>query len=144
MKLSTRTRYGIRAMVELATSYGEGPLQSRVIAERQDISAKYLEQLIGILRTGGFVRSIRGSKGGYVLAKPPNEIKLSELFNSLEGPVITTECLVGDASCTRASDCVTRQLWSQVQDAVVGILESITLQDMVDKVQKNRGLYYQI
>ncbi|RKY23092.1 MAG: Rrf2 family transcriptional regulator, partial [Planctomycetota bacterium] len=74
MKLSTRTRYGVRALLELAGSYGKGPLQIKVIAHRQDISVKYLEQLIAILKSAGLVKSIRGSKGGYVLAKTPNQI----------------------------------------------------------------------
>ena len=85
MKLSTRTRYGIRAMLELAQDQGKGPLQIKVIGQRQDISIKYLEQLMAILRSSGFVRSVRGSKGGYLLAKAPNQIKISDLFFCLEG-----------------------------------------------------------
>ena len=115
MKLSTRTRYGIRAILELAVNNNKGPLQTKIIAERQDISGKYLEQLLAALKSAGFVRSIRGSKGGYVLAKPENQIKLSDVFNALEGPVITVECLENESYCAQVADCVVRQVWAQLQ-----------------------------
>ena len=92
MKLSTRTRYGIRAIIELAQHEGKRPLQLKLIAERQGISVKYLEQLMSMLRASGVVRSIRGSKGGYILARAPEQIKLSEVFRCLEGPVTTADC----------------------------------------------------
>lgn len=132
MKLSTRTRYGVRSVLELAKHYGEGPLQIKVIAERQEISVKYLEQLMAMLKTGGFVRSIRGSRGGYLLAKPPNQIRLSEVFISLEGPVMTVDCVEDESMCSRVADCLTRQVWREVQDTILGVLESKTLQDMLD------------
>lgn len=144
MKLSTRTRYGIRAILELAVSHGKKPLQTKIIAQRQHISVKYLEQLMATLKAGGFVRSIRGSKGGYILAKAPNRIKLSDVFNALEGPVITVECLENKSYCMRIADCVARQVWAQVQEAIETVLESITLQDLVDRTEDKRTLNYQI
>jgi len=144
VKLSTRTRYGIRAILELAGNYGKGPLQIKTIAQRQEISGKYLEQLMTILKSAGFVKSIRGSKGGYILAKPPNQIKLNEVFNALEGPVVTVECIENDSYCARVADCVARQVWVQVQEAIGAVLQSITLQDLVDKTRKNKMLNYQI
>lgn len=144
MKLSTRTRYGIRAMLELAGKYGEGPLQIKVIANRQDISVKYLEQLMAMLRSGGFVRSIRGSKGGYVLSKVPAQIKLDELFTCLEGPVVTVECVEDENYCARAADCVTRQVWAQMQAAMVKVLQSMTLQDLVNRTKERKNLDYHI
>ena len=144
MKLSTRTRYGIRAMLELAENYGEGPLQIKVIANRQDISVKYLEQLMAMLRSGGFVRSIRGSKGGYMLSKVPAQIKLDELFTCLEGPVVTVECVEDENYCARAADCVTRQVWAQVQAAMVKVLQSMTLQDLVNRTKERKNLDYHI
>ena len=145
MKLSTRARYGIRAILELAGNPGKGPLQIKTIAQRQDISVKYLEQLMAILKSAGFVRSIRGSKGGYVLAKAPNQIKLSDVFNCLEGPsVITAECVENESYCARAADCVARQLWLQVQEAIETILQSVTLQDLVDRTKNSKTLDYQI
>jgi Rrf2 family protein len=144
VKLSTRTRYGVRAALDLAENGGHRPLQLKVIAEHQDISVKYLEQLMNILRSAGFVRSVRGSKGGYVLAKPPAQIKLSDIFNSLEGPVITAECVEDESYCARAADCVVKQVWAQVQQAVKNVLESITLQDLVDKAKDTKTLDYHI
>lgn len=144
MKLSTRTRYGIRAILELAENDSGKPLQLRVIAKRQELSLKYLEQLMATLKLSGFVRGIRGAKGGYILAKAANEIKLSEVFTCLEGPVITSECVENEEYCMRASDCVARDVWKQIQDAVKGILESITLQDLVDRARNKKTFDYQI
>jgi len=145
MKLSTRTRYGIRAILELAENHGRGPLQVKIIAQRQGISVKYLEQLMAILKSAGFVRSIRGSKGGYILAKAANKIKLSDVFKSLEGPsAITAECLENESYCARTADCVARQVWAQMQEAIMAVLQSITLQDLVDRAKDKRTLNYQI
>ncbi len=145
MKLSTRTRYGTRAILELAENHGQGPLQVKIIAHRQGISVKYLEQLMAILKSAGFVRSIRGSKGGYILAKAANKIKLSDVFKSLEGPsAITVECLENESYCARTADCVARQVWAQMQEAIMAVLQSITLQDLVDRAKDKRALNYQI
>jgi len=144
VKLSTRTRYGIRAVIEVALSHGKGPLQTRAIAQRQNLSVKYLEQLMALLKSGGFVRSIRGSKGGYVLARPPNQIKLSDVFNALEGSVITVECLEDENYCAQVADCIARQLWAQVQEAIENVLRSITLQDLIDKAEDKKTPDYQI
>ena len=133
MKLSSRSRYGLRAILDLALEYGKGPQPIRVIAKREDISNKYLEQLMTILKTSGLVRSLRGPKGGYLLAKPPKEIKLREVFTVLEGPLVTVECLQHPDFCSRCAECITRQVWSEVQDAMLGVLESINLQDLVDR-----------
>ena len=144
MKLSTRTRYGIRAILELAESYRKGPLQLKIIAQHQDISVKYLEQIIAMLKSGGFVKSIRGAKGGYVLAKAPNQIKLSDVFDCLEGRVTTVECIEDEDYCARVADCVARQLWVRVQEAIDSVLQSITLQDLLDRAKDKRALDYQI
>jgi Rrf2 family protein len=144
MKLSTRTRYGMRAIIELAENNRKGPLQLRVIAQRQDISAKYLEQLMVVLKSAGLVRSIRGAKGGYVLAKTPKQIKLSDVFNCLEGTVTTVQCVENEDYCRRSPDCAARKVWIQVQEAIDGVLNSITLHDVVDKARGDRALDYQI
>ena len=144
MKLSTRTRYGIRAILELAKNDGNGPLQIKTIAQHQDISVKYLEQLMTILKSSGFVRSIRGSKGGYLLARAPNEIRLNEVFNCLEGLATTVDCVRDSHYCQRTADCVTRQVWTQVQNAIKNVLQSITLQDLVDRTKDEHMLDYQI
>ncbi len=144
MKLSTRTRYAVRAIIELAQHDSNRPLQLKIIAQRQDISVKYLEQLMAILRSAGFVRSIRGSKGGYVLARAPNQIKLNEVLHRLEGTVSTVECVENEDYCSRSADCASRYLWVQVEQAIEKVLEAITLQDLVDKAKDEKKLNYQI
>lgn len=141
MKLSTRTRYGIRAVIELAQHREKRPLQLKLIAERQGISIKYLEQLMSLLRSSGFIRSIRGSRGGYALARPAEDIKLSDIFRCLEGTVMTAECTENKDYCERAADCVAREVWIQVEEAVQGVLSSITLADMVKRVESPRFNY---
>lgn len=121
----------------MAQSHGKGPLPLKVIARRQDISVKYLEQLMAILRSAGLVKSVRGAKGGYILAKTPKQIKISELFRVLEGAsLITVECVQDKDYCRRAADCTVRQLWTQVQQAVDGVLDSITLQELVARTEQ--------
>ena len=144
MKLSTRTRYGIRAILELAENYGNGPLQLRVIARDQGVSVKYLEQLMAMLKSAGIVRSVRGSKGGYILAKAPAQIRVSDCFQCLEGSVITTECVEDEKFCVRTNDCIARQVWTEVQAAVMGVLQSMTLQTLVDRSKENNAINYHI
>ncbi len=143
MKLSTRTRYGMRAIIELAQYEGKRPLQLKAIADRQAISVKYLEQLMSLLRSAGFVRSVRGSKGGYVLARPADQVRLHEIFRCLEGPVTTTECTADSDVCKRSADCVARDIWMQVEAAVQDVLSAITLAD-VAKQSDARASEYQI
>ena len=144
MKLSTRTRYGIRAVLELAENYGKGPVQLKIIARDQGISVKYLEQLMAALKSAGIVSSVRGSKGGYVLAKSPDQVRLSDCFNCLEGPVVTVECVENDSYCPRIGDCIARDVWAEVQIAVMTVLKSMTLQSLLDKSKHDTNLHYQI
>jgi Rrf2 family cysteine metabolism transcriptional repressor len=145
MKISTRCRYGLRAILELAMEYGKGPLQIKIIAERQDISNKYLEQIMAILKSVGLVRSIRGAKGGYILAKEPKNIRISDVFVALEGPLVTVDCVDHPEFCTRCTDCVTRHVWTEIQDSIMNVMTAITLQDLVDKSQTGKDtLDYQI
>jgi len=144
MKLSTRTRYGVRAILELAEHAAKGPLQLKIIAQRQDISAKYLEQLMAILKSAGLVRSIRGAKGGYVLAKDPNQIRLNQVFHCLEGPVTTAECVENEDYCRRTADCAVRHVWIQMHQAIEDVLQSTTLQDLIDKAKEQGMPDYQI
>lgn len=144
MKLSTRTRYGIRAVLELAENYGKKPIQLKVIAHHQGISVKYLEQLMAILKSSGIVGSVRGARGGYILAKPPDQIKLSDCFLCLEGPVVTVECVDNTDYCPRVCDCIARSVWAQVQKAVLAVLESMTLQSLLEKTIRDKKLHYHI
>jgi len=145
MKLSTRSRYGLRAVLELAIEYGKAPMQISSIAQREKISNKYLEQLMSTLKSYGLVRSVRGPKGGYLLAKAPGDIKLSDVFAALEGPMITVECVEHPEFCARCTDCITRQVWVDVQSAMMSVLESRTLQDLVEKTtESDKAANYQI
>lgn len=130
--------------MELATSGSDRPLHIKTIAQRQGISVKYLEQLMAMLKTAGFVRSVRGSRGGYILAKAADQIKLSDCFRVLEGPVATVECVEDNSFCQRTADCVVRDIWVRVQEAIETVLESVTLQDLADKAQSSSMANYQI
>ncbi|MBP7049967.1 MAG: Rrf2 family transcriptional regulator [Phycisphaerae bacterium] len=141
MKLSTRTRYGMRAIIELAQHEDKRPLQLKTIAERQDISVKYLEQLMSMLRSAGFVRSVRGSKGGYTLGRPADQITLSEIFRCLEGAVTTAECVDEESYCSRSADCAARDVWVRVEKAIQDVLGSIRLSDLVRKSKNGRAEY---
>jgi Rrf2 family transcriptional regulator, cysteine metabolism repressor len=133
MKISTKIRYGARAMVELASHYGEGPIELKEIAKKENISLKYLEQVINPLRTDGLVKAVRGAKGGYSLAKPPSEICLYDVIETLEGPLNLLDCLHDAKACQKVSSCVTREIWKEVSDAISKIFYSVTLEDMVNR-----------
>ena len=133
MKLSTRTRYGTRALLEMALHWDEGPILMRDIAQRQDVSLPYLEQLIGPLVAGGIVRSTRGAKGGVELARPPQEVKLSEVIGILEGSLAPADCLKDPSVCDRSQSCVTRDIWHEMGQAMNSVLEANTLQDLVER-----------
>lgn len=136
MKLSTRGRYGTRALLDLALHQGEEPVLLKDIAEREQISVRYLEHLITPLIAGGIVRTTRGAKGGVSLAKPPNEIKLSEVIQLLEGSVAPVECVNSPGICSRSKSCVTRDIWGELKQAMDGILKSTTLQDLVERQKR--------
>ena len=146
MKLSTKGRYGTRALVDLALHPGDEPAQLKQIAQRQDIPLQYLEHLITPLKAGGLVRSIRGPKGGVSLSRPPHEIKLSEIIQLLEGSLAPTECVDEPAMCSRSNSCATREIWCDLKTAMDGILGSRTLQDLVerqrDKEEAEATMYY--
>jgi Rrf2 family protein len=134
-------------MVELACHYGEGPIELREIAKREDISLKYLEQVIVPLRTAGLVKSARGSKGGYSLAKHPSEICLNDLVETLDGPLNLIECLKDPKVCQKVPYCITRDIWQEVSEAIDGVFRSVTLEDMVHRKKEKEARFqsmYQI
>ncbi len=147
MKLSTRTRYATRALLDLALHDGEAPVPLKDTAERQQISLTYLEHLVGPLIAAGILRSTRGAKGGISLAKPPEEIKLSEVVYLFEGSLAPVECVTNPEICTRSELCVTRDIWDEMKKAMNGVLGSITLQDVVERQknkQQSKGMMYYI
>ena len=127
-------------MLQLAFQYGKGPIDLKEIAKKEDISLKYLEQVIIPLRTGGLVKAIRGSKGGYSLAKHPSGITLNDLIEVLEGPLNLIECLGDPTACQKVASCVTRDIWNEVSQAIDRIFKSITLEDMVNRKREKEGL----
>jgi len=140
-----KSRYGFRAILEIAAGGEKKTIQLGIIAKQQDISSKYLEQIVAVLKSADLVRSIRGPRGGYYLARPAGEINLSDIFLALEGPPVLVECIQHPKHCPRCGDCVTRGLWMEMQNAMLGVLESKTLQDMVDNLDKNdENVNYQI
>jgi len=132
MKLSTRSLYGTRMMLDLAQHYDEGPIQIRGIAKREDISVKYLEQLIIPLKKVNFIKSIRGPKGGHMLAKPPEEITVGEIVKVLEGGIDLSDCIENPDECNRSSFCLTRGIWEEATKAMYDKLNSITLSKMIE------------
>ena len=133
MRLSTRGRYGTRLMVDLAQHYADGPIPLAEIAKRQDLSAKYLEQLIILLKGNGLIRSTRGRRGGYMLARKPEEINLGEIIETLEGRLAIVDCVTDPELCDRSPECPTRGIWVGMTDILKKQLFSLNLQDVAQK-----------
>jgi Rrf2 family protein len=131
MKLSTKGRYGVRLMLDLAIHHGDGPVLLRDIAKRQGISEKYLWNLIHPLKTLGLVNSIRGAHGGYVLAKDPSEINLKDILIALEGSLCFVDCVDKPSLCKRSFSCIFRDVWCGVSNDFLQTLENITLEKMI-------------
>ena len=141
MKLSTRGRYGARALVELAKHYGQGPLPLKEIAERQQIPLKYLEQIAMTLKGAELIKSVRGPSGGYVLTRTPDKVHLLEIIEALEGSLSFVSCVKDPSSCERVASCAFNDLWKRISVETSKILRSVTLADMVQSdSQKKDGL----
>lgn len=143
MRLSTKGRYGLRAMLEIALNEQQEPIAIRTIAERQDISDRYLEQLLIQLKKAGLVKSIRGSQGGYILGRKSRDITVGEIIRALEGPIAPVECIseLNPEECDRSGFCVTRGIWTRLRDAISEVLDSYTLWDLVTESREcNRQL----
>jgi len=138
MKLSTRGRYGVRTLLDLALHQGEGLVLLKDIARRQEFSLSYLEHLIAPLIAAGLVKSTRGVGGGVSLVKSPTEIKLGEAVQLLEGPFAPVDCVSHPESCHRAASCVTRDIWIEMKEAMSRVLDSTTIQDLVDRQKQRR------
>ncbi len=133
MKLSKRSRYGMRLLLDMARHYEEGPVQLGSIARRQDISVKFLEQIIIPLKKGEYVRSVRGPKGGHMLAKSPELVTVGEVVELLEGGRWITECTGNPEFCTQSATCPTRLLWKEATEAMYEKLKATTLADLLRK-----------
>lgn len=132
MKISTKGRYAIRLMLDLATYNTGVPVSLKDVASRQEISDKYLEQIISTLNKAGFVRSIRGAQGGYMLTKAPNEYTVGMILRLTEGDLTTVDCSNGGTLCSRRESCVTYKIWDKIDEAVNNVVDNITLEDLVE------------
>ncbi|MFZ7133875.1 MAG: RrF2 family transcriptional regulator [Eubacteriales bacterium] len=140
MRLSTKGRYGVAAMYELSNYYNKASVSLKEIAKKQDFSEAYMEQLFSILKRERLITSQRGAKGGYKLAKPPEKITVGDIIRALEGPIEFSECVGGseDFQCNKSSQCVTKDIWLQVNDSINAVIDHITLQDLLDKYENDK------
>jgi Rrf2 family iron-sulfur cluster assembly transcriptional regulator len=132
MKLSTKSRYGTRLMLDMAQHYHDGPIHLAGVAKRQGISVKYLEQIIIPLKRANYILSVRGPKGGHSLARPPEKITVGEIVALLEEGSSLVECSVNDVACERSQICLTRHLWKEAAQAMFDKLHSVTLADVMN------------
>lgn len=149
MKISTKGKYGLRAMIDLAIYSNSDYISLKSIVERQRISESYLEQIISTLKKAGLVISIRGSQGGYMLSKDAVSITVGDVLRALEGPLAPIGCVIEDDGneCEKSGFCVTRIIWERIRDSITNVVDSITLKDLVDDyndkadILKEKGEY---
>lgn len=142
MKISTKGRYALRLMIDLASNGNGTPTSLKDVAKRQDISDKYLEQIISVLNKAGYVRSVRGAQGGYLLRKDPSEYTVGMILRLTEGSLAPVSCVEDEeVICDRQDACVTVMVWKKINDAVNGVVDNITLQDLVDWQNQKTGQY---
>ncbi len=138
MRLSTKGRYGMKAVLDLALHSNEGLISLKSIADRQEISENYLEQLFASLKKAGVVKSTRGSQGGYELGRAPNEISVGDILRALEGSLAPVECVEDSEqpACEKSENCVTRLIWTKIRDSVNEVVDSISLEQLVEDCRK--------
>lgn len=135
LKLSAKVEYGVRAMAVLAIHYHEGPQPLREVADKEDISLKFLEQIFPDLRRAGLITSTRGSRGGYILSRSPNLIRIGDIVRAVEGPIVPVNCLSEndtDPCCRHRDACLTRQVWAKLRDTINDVLDEVTLDELID------------
>lgn len=142
MKISTKGRYALRLMMDLAENNNGSPISLKDVAKRQEISDKYLEQIISILNKAGYVRSVRGAQGGYMLKNPPEDYTVGMILRQTEGSLAPVACIEDDEIvCDRQQQCVTSIVYKKINDAISGVVDNITLQDLVDWQSEKNGTY---
>ncbi len=137
--MSTKGRYGLRVMIELAARYGHGPVLVETIATNQGISGKYIHVLVSGLRAAGLIRTVRGPSGGYELAKKPSAVSALDVITALEGRSAPVNCVLEASCCSRASQCAARDLWCEIASAVDGALSGFTLDRLAARQCKKQG-----
>lgn len=140
MKISTKGRYALRLMVDLALNSGGGrPVSLRDVARRQELSDKYLEQIVTPLSRAGLVRSVRGAGGGYLLTRAPEEYTVGDILRPLEGDLAPVECATDTEYCDQCANCVTVELWQEIHRAISAVVDGTTLADLVEKARAKGG-----
>lgn len=143
MKISTKGRYALRLMLDLALNSNGDYITIKSIAARQEISEKYLEQIISLLHRAGYVKSTRGAQGGYKLAKDPSEYTVGDIIRLTEGSLAPVDC-VDTRECNRSKICVTRDVWKGIHEAICEVVDNITLENLIDKYKNNEAFDYSI
>lgn len=139
MKISTKGRYALRLMLDLAMNSTGQPISLKDIAKRQDISDKYLEQIISVLNKAGYVKSIRGAQGGYILTKEPAEYTVGMILRLTEGSLAPVACVDAKTVCEKMQDCATIMVWKKMNEAINEVVDSITLEDLVENEKQKTG-----
>lgn len=145
MRISTKGEYGLRALFDMAQRYGQGPVQSHDIAQRQGIDENYLNQILILLRKAGLIESIRGPQGGHMLARPPQQIALNDVIAVLEGPILPFDSTRENHSPADLGDpLIIREVWDELRDVVVDFLAGVTLDDLCQRKRQREGqvMYY--
>lgn len=134
MKISTKGRYALRFMIDLAQNSNGQPIRIKDVAKRQEISDKYLEQVVSLLNKANFVKSVRGPQGGYTLTREPKDYTVGEILRMTEGDMVPVSCLAGDINnCERANGCVTLKLWEKLDNAISDVIDNTTLEDLLEE-----------
>ena len=142
MKISTKGRYALRLMIDLAENSSGNPVSLKDVAKRQGISDKYLEQIISVLNKAGYVRSVRGAQGGYLLKSDPETYTVGMILRQTEGSLAPVSCIEDDEIfCDRQEQCVTSIVYKKINDAISNVVDNITLQDLVDWQSEKNGTY---
>ncbi|MFC1671046.1 RrF2 family transcriptional regulator [Spirochaetota bacterium] len=144
MKLSTKCRYGARAIIEIARSSKDKPVKRKTIVDNQQIPDSYLKNILISLKDAGLIKATRGSKGGYVLSRSSSEITFLEVIQALEGSLTLVDCVNEPGVCDRVDSCTTRDVWRKMTEAQEGVLSNITVKELVEKEGKSKNVNYSI
>ena len=139
MKVNTKVRYGLRAILQIAAEYGGDPVPISAIAESQEISGKYLEQVVGTLRKAGFIDSRKGVRGGYSLNRSPAELNLWEIMSALDNHTSLVDCVLEPEVCDRSDDCLTRSIWTLLSARMKEFWSSFTLEDLIKTMNSDQN-----
>ncbi len=144
MKLSTKCRYGVRAVVEIAKNYGKKPMKRKDIVDNQMLTGSYLENILITLKNNNIVIAVRGVNGGFLLKRPPETITVLEVVESLQGTLTPVDCLLEGTVCELMETCLTRPVWRKLKDAQAEVLSNITIQNLLDQEKENQPLNFDI